>query len=257
MRFLTRVSVSCNSCEESVFFYKHILVRIYKRMKTILYFNDCICSSLEQLRKIVSKKLIPNTPIYEDLLTLQRDGELAQWLAEGNTEDEISISTALTELSPELPNNELIQAIIGVLLDDMTGVSKPIYSLFFEINAIRCKTNDIPIDIEEEDHNNISWKINMSSCPISAVTNKHWAELTLDIELKIKKVDNELFIMKLSEENDSGYGIMIENDISLKDKYVGQIVTITMGPFIVGERNENMQLMIDNKVVRAITFLKY
>lgn len=228
-------------------------------MRTVLYLNDCICSSLEQLRSIISSNLIPDTPVYEDLLTLQRDGELVQWLAEGNTEEEAFLSTTLSGISPELPNNELIQAMIEALLGDKIDVSKPNYSMFFEINGITCKVNDIPIDIEKEDHNNISWKINMSYCPISAVTNKHWAELTLDIELKIKKVDNELFIMKLFDKDDSGCGLNleIENEISLKDKNIGEIVPITIGPFIVGERNDNMQLMIDNEVVRVITFLKH
>ncbi len=144
-------------------------------------------------------------------------------------------------------------------MGDKMDVLKPNYSMFFEINGITCKVNDIQIDIEKEDHNNLFWKINMSSCPVSAVTNKHWAELTLNIELKIKKVDDELFIMKLFDKDDSGYGLgmEIENEISLKDKSIGEIVPITIGPFIVGEKNDNMQLMIDNEVVREITFLKH
>ena len=201
-------------------------------MRTLLYINDTICSSLKQLREIVSKNLIPNTPVYEDLLTLQRDGELAQWLAEGCSK-EIELSKKLNDLPVDIPNSELVNKIRQIFVDDAQEVRKPHFSTYIELQQIRCMANDEILNFEElSTHRFLGI--------ITGVPQNCEAKFLIDF--KVIKTDNESFDIKL----------LGDYKISLIDKNVGEIVTIETDPCNLTNRT-TYSLFVDNVNLAEIT----
>lgn len=212
-------------------------------MRTLLYINDTICSSLEQLRGIVSSNLIPNTPVYEDLLTLQRDGELAQWLAEGCSK-EIELSKKLNDLPVDISNSELVNRIRQIFVDDAQEVRKPHFSTYIELQQIRCKVNETFIDIEK--------------------LNPRWYEGVIDVfpelckvkilfDFKIIKTDNERFVLNL---------MGINYPITLNGECIGHILTIETNPFVISKatcctftidntKKTRIELRDNNKLIKA------
>ena len=225
-------------------------------MRTVLYLNDCICSSLEQLRSMISLNLIPDTPIYEDLLTLQRDGELAQWLFEGDSENERELAKKLDNLPKDnIPNGELMRRIWQIIMGSTQDLQKPSCSSYFELREIRCEANGIPIILENSLSMCFSGTVCMAFTPVSAVLDKHWAELMFTIVLKIKKVDNEFFVIRLVE-NDKDFGLVNSSYLWLKDKRAGELITVITAPYIVGEECNSLSLKANEETICEIKILK-
>jgi formylglycine-generating enzyme required for sulfatase activity len=194
-------------------------------MRTVLCINDCICSSLKQLCDIISEDLTPNTPIYEDLLTLQRDGELAQWLAEGSAE-EIELSKKLNDLPIHIPNSELVNRMRKIFVGTIQEVQKPHFSSFIELQQIRCVSNGEIVRLEELTQHRFQ-------CIISGMSQKCDAKFLIDF--KVTKIDNESFDINL----------LGNYKLSLINKNVGQIVTIETNSFPL-ENGATYSLLVDN-----------
>ena len=110
-------------------------------MRNLLYINDSYCLSLDQLRSFFSMELIPGTPLYEDLLRAQRDGELVRWLAEGSSDEENELSKMLNSLSHDIPNSELMEKIKHIFVGETLTIQKPHFSSYIEIQKVRCVVN--------------------------------------------------------------------------------------------------------------------
>lgn len=205
-------------------------------MRKILFINDDICCSLEQLRDIFSDALVPGSTLYEDLLTLQRDGELARWLSEGDSEDEIKISKMLNDLPVDISNSDLVNRLKKIFVGNAQKIQKPHFSNYIELQQIRCMVNDSVVELvyEPSKYNNLlknhphySKQYKKGETPkvyegyVRRQFDKEcWIKLFLDF--KITKTDDEEFEIYF-------HGTHI---LPLKGKSVGQIVTIESNPYM-------------------------
>lgn len=205
-------------------------------MRKILFINDDICCSLEQLRDIFSDALVPGTTLYEDLLTLQRDGELARWLSEGDSEDEIKISKMLNDLPIDISNSELVNRLKKIFVGNAQKIQKPHFSNYIKLQQIRCLANDSAVELvyEPSKYNNLlknhphyskQYKevetLKVYEGYIRRQSDKE-CRIKLFLDFKITKADNEEFEIYF-------HGTHI---LSLKGKSVGQIVTIESNPYM-------------------------
>lgn len=83
-------------------------------MSSILYIGNDYCYTLEQLQDYFRHISSDQDVLYNELLTLQRDGLIAQWLEEG-TETEKALAKRIKGLSKNLTNKELIENLAEIL----------------------------------------------------------------------------------------------------------------------------------------------
>ncbi len=210
-------------------------------MRTLLYINDTICSSIEQLRNLFSKELSPDTPIYEDLLTLQRDGELAQWLAEGNTEEEKALANKVNQLSKSTPNSELIKQLTKIFVEE-GKIIKPSFSTYIDILKVSLINSKRKLEIKDSD-----------SRDEILVEKEELSASVVSLELKIKKVDNELLPFKLIENKSGHYE---EKQLSLEGLKHGTVISVSLPfPSIDYDFHEMEIISISERICRFNLFV--
>lgn len=83
-------------------------------MSSILYIGNDYCYTLEQLQDYFRHISSDQDVLYNELLTLQRDGLIAQWLEEG-TEQEKSLAKRIKSLPTSLTNKEVMAKLAEIL----------------------------------------------------------------------------------------------------------------------------------------------
>lgn len=83
-------------------------------MSSILYIGKDYCHTLEQLQDYFRHISSDQDVLYNELLTLQRDGLIAQWLEEG-TEQEKSLAKRIKSLPTSLTNKEVMAKLAEIL----------------------------------------------------------------------------------------------------------------------------------------------
>lgn len=96
-------------------------------MSSILYIGKDYCRTLEQLQGYFRQISSDQDSLYNELLTLQRDGLIAQWLEEGS-EAEKSLAKRIRDLSMELTNKELMEKLAEILTKQNTSYNVNICS---------------------------------------------------------------------------------------------------------------------------------
>lgn len=206
-------------------------------MGTVLYINNSFCLSLDQLRSYFSVELVPETPLYEDLLIAQRDGELVKWLAEGGSEDEMKVLKDLENLPTDISNSELVNRLKKIFVGNAQKIQKPHFSNYIELQQVRCLVNDSIVNLKETVPCHFQGYFQKAKIDV-AQQNK----MKFLIDFKIIKVDNELFEINLS-------GTYL---LSLKGKSIGQIVTIeTNYSNLIA--NRTFSLIVDGESTGQIT----
>ncbi len=89
-------------------------------MSSILYIGKDYCRSLEQLQQYFRKVTTAEDPLYQELLTLQRDGLIAQWLEEGD-EKEKTLAKKIRGLLPSLTNRDLMEKLGELMTNQNAG----------------------------------------------------------------------------------------------------------------------------------------
>lgn len=89
-------------------------------MNSILYIGNDYCHTLEQLQDCFRHISSDQDSLYNELLTLQRDGLIAQWLEEG-TEKEKTLAKQINHLPTELTNKELMEKMAEILTNRNTS----------------------------------------------------------------------------------------------------------------------------------------
>lgn len=89
-------------------------------MSSILYIGNDYCHTLEQLQDCFRHISSDQDSLYNELLTLQRDGLIAQWLEEG-TEKERTLAKQIKNLPAELTNKELMEKMAEILTNRNTS----------------------------------------------------------------------------------------------------------------------------------------
>lgn len=195
-------------------------------MRTVLYIDDSICSDIEQLKKHFVSSLSPNSPIYEELLTLFRDGVLTEWLSEGETEDEKQLTEILCSIPNSLSNSDLMEQLVSTFSNSNIHLEKPFLSDYVEFEHLSIK-----VDGSRSGIGNETIKIEKGQITESAII----------IDAKVIKVDNENFILKVFD-NDTK--LFSETEIKLDNCCVGEKVTIQM-PLPVMEKGLHHLLIMN------------
>lgn len=194
-------------------------------MRTVLYIEDSICSDIEQLKKHFVSSLSPNSPMYEELLTLFRDGVLTEWLSEGETEDEKQLTEILCSIPNDLSNSDLMEQLISVFTNCNIHLEKPSLSDYVDFEHYSIKVDGSISEIGND-------TIKIEKCQIS--------ESVIIIEEKVNKVDNENFIIKVFD-NDTK--LFSETEIQLDNCCVGEKVTIQMPLPVMGKGLHHLLIM--------------
>jgi hypothetical protein len=83
-------------------------------MSSILYIGNDYCYTLEQLQDYFRHISSDQDVLYNELLTLQRDGLIVQWLEEG-TETETALAKRIKGLTKNLTNKEVMENLAEIL----------------------------------------------------------------------------------------------------------------------------------------------
>lgn len=182
-------------------------------MRTILHINNSICSSLEQLRDFFSMELVPETPLYEDLLTLQRDGELSRWLADGNTEEEKILARKINDLSLSTPNSELMEQLVKIFIKEDKLIKFSLYDYVDIVNVSLINNERTVVTIDSQNREEI------------LIEKKQLSTTLVSIEMKVKKVDNELLDFRVINKKNGYYE---EEQLSLEGLKHGAVINVRL-----------------------------
>lgn len=195
-------------------------------MRTVLFIENSVCSDLEQLKEYFENSLSPSSPIYEELLTLYRDGVLTDWLSEGKTEDEKRLTAILRSIPDNLSNSNLMEQLVYAFTNSNVHLEKPSFSSFVDFEHLSMK-----VDGSRSEIGNETIKIEKGQIAESAII----------IEAKVIKVDNEIFIVKVL---DTDTELFSNTEIQLDNCFVGEKVTIQM-PLPVMEKGLHHLLIMN------------
>lgn len=185
-------------------------------MRTVLFIDNSICSDLEQLKQYFVDSLSPNSPIYEELLTLYRDGILTEWLSEGTTKEEMTLLKKLDKIPKDLPNGILMETVTSIFAERSISIEKPTLLSYVDIESIEIQTG--------ETVNNT-----IHLCPDKEVLleKKELTSLIVCLNGKLKKADNENFKLGFVT---SDRHIGCEKEILINKLHVGEKMCVKM-PF--------------------------
>lgn len=194
-------------------------------MRTVLYVGNSVCSNIEQLKEYFENSLSPSSPIYEELLTLYRDGILIDWLSEGTTDDERHFTKILRSVPDNLSNSDLMEKLVSVFTNSNIHLEKPSLSDYVDFELLSIKGDGISSKISNE-----TIKIEKAQIEDSSII----------MEVKVNKVDNENFIVKVFD-NDTK--LFSKAEIQLDNCCVGEKVTIQMPLPVMGKGLHHLLIM--------------
>ena len=85
-------------------------------MSSILYIGNDYCRTLEQLQEYFHRISSDEDSLYNELLTLQRDGLIVQWLQEGS-ETEKMLAKRIKKLPTNLTNKDEMEKLAEILIN--------------------------------------------------------------------------------------------------------------------------------------------
>lgn len=194
-------------------------------MRTVLFIDNSVCSNLEQLKKYFDASLSSNSPIYEELLTLHRDGVLTDWLSEGETEDEKRLADILNNIPENLSNSDLMEQLVSAFTNSNVQLEKPLLSDYVDFEHFAIKVDGSSSEIGCETVNIEEAQIGKSS---------------IIVEMKVKKIDNENFTIKVFDDDTK---MLDETKIRLNDYTVGEMVSLELPLPIVKEGIHHLLIM--------------
>lgn len=178
-------------------------------MKTLLFINGSSCTSLEQLRDYFCTDLQSDKQLYEELLTLQRDGVLSSWLEEGSKEEKM-LSNELDNIPNTISNSELMQKLICIFSNNKNK--------YLLSSSIETYTDIISYYIYSKN----SDKYFGTNGNIT-ILNKELEQSFFVLKLKVKKVDNEIFTIKAISKKEQ-----CETNIHIQSYKIGEIISISL-----------------------------
>ena len=183
-----------------------------------LYINGEYCLTLEQLKGYFkSDDLKPGSHLCEELLTLQCDGMLQQWLEQGTTDNEQQLARQLNAMRSGLTNSELMGELVRLFTGHGGTIDKPQASTFLDLQTVDCRANGRQVSLTSSGKHQYAGSIDLleMSTPLPKVQ--------VSLAFKIKKKDNEQFKVRLM----TSEGKMLNSvTLSLRDHRVGATVNL-------------------------------
>lgn len=182
-------------------------------MSSILYIGKDYCCTLEQLQGCFRQISSDQDSLYDELLTLQRDGLLAQWLEEG-TETERVLAERIRELPLGLTNKELMEQLAEILTNQSTFYNVNILS-YLELKEVRYALVESS-SVELEYH---------KMCKEDMLTIKDeylYKPMRLRIVFKVVKSAKENFHLKATLSSSGVVPVDTDADLYLDNEFVGK-----------------------------------
>ena len=214
--------------------------------KTILFIDNNFCLSLTQLKEVVSRRLEPDTPLYEELLVAYSDGVLEKWLSEGNTDEENLIKQQLNDLSGQNISdeiylmNKLKEIIIG---NNHNNVD---VSSLLELESIKCWAKNEEIILTSYNSDEYNGEIDFGLLNINH--DFFQRQVSFDITFKTKKKVNHTFEILLESDN----GIVLFHDKMDISKSKGMTSVISIKNIEIGKQGLNCNLSIEGKIWKRV-----
>lgn len=224
-------------------------------MRTLLFIQDTICTSLSQLKEYFTECAILKSDLCDELLRLQRDGEIYSWLSEGNTEEEIYLAKEIDAIPENLSNDELLSYLLSIFGVNQLELPKANYKSFCQINNIRCQSDQEALDPVWFDSKECFFKIEPRK---KTITNTLITSIQLSIDFQIKKVDNLSFNVSLIEKTNSKENnkVLSQKLLEINNKHVGDIVSISFDSVFVGINTDIFCLQINEEIIYTINLTK-
>ena len=204
-------------------------------MRTILFIDNSVCSNLDQLKKYFDASLSPNSSIYEELLTLHRDGVLTDWLSEGKTEDEKRLADILNNIPENLSNSDLMEQLVSVFTNRNVQLEKPLLSDYVDFEHFAIKVDGSSSEI---------------GCETIKIEEAQIGKSSIIVEMKVKKIDNENFTIKVFD-NDTK--IFSKTELRLDYYKIGEIATIEIPLPIMGKDMHHLLIMNEISVLCSLS----
>ena len=219
-------------------------------MSSILYIGKDYCHSLEQLQQFFRNVTSAEDSLYQELLTLQRDGLIAQWLEEGD-ENEKALAKQIRGLSPSLTNRDIMEKL-GELMTNRNAA--------YVVNLLSyVELKNVSYALREASSVEVKYK-KIAIGDIIAVDEKYLqALLRLKLTFKVVKPEKEIFHLKAIISWHDKKIADTTTELRLNNEPIGKEVVITIdipmsqirkdaeAPYMLEIRDES-QLLFSAKV---------
>lgn len=209
-----------------------------------LYINNEYCLTLEQLKGYFKRDdLKPGSRLYDELLTLQCDGMLQQWLEQGATDDEQQLARQLNAMHSGLTNSELMGELVRLFTGHGGTIDKPQASTFLDLLAVECRANGRQVSLTSSGKHQYAGSIDLLEM------NTPLPKVQVSLAFKIKKKDNEQFNVRLM----ASEGKMLNSvTLSLRDHRVGATVNLDFVPVQLGMGATALTVTVDGEPWAAL-----
>ncbi len=110
-------------------------------MNSILFLNHKYCTSLNDIKDVLSKIDNLESPLFHELRRAFQDGTLTAWLAEGS-DTEKELAAKLGEMQPSVTNEIMLRQFNLLFADKDVVIHKPLYEEYFKLSSSRYRIND-------------------------------------------------------------------------------------------------------------------
>lgn len=218
--------------------------------KTLLYINNEYCTSLEQLKGYFARPLVPGSSLYNELLTLQSDRLLADWLFEGTSEGEKLLARELDKIPDGLSDSALMARLKQVLIGSKAGVIKPNPLKFLKLEAVECKTVDYKdVALSRYGQHDYQGNINLISKGNYDIVA---AEVSFKFTFRVLKKVNEQYRVILRDGDETDYPM---DNLSLNDHRIDTNVSVSSSWISVPKPGKTFELRVDDKKWMTVKLL--
>lgn len=209
--------------------------------KTILYINDEYCLTLEQLKGYFARELKPDTRLYDELLTLQRDGMLADWLQQGSDEEQ-TLAAKVAELSPALTNSQLMDELIRTFTGHKGCIDKPHPSTYLELKGVKCMAKDgQAVELKMK----VEGSVRLLTGDVELLKETDTVR-TVDLALsfKVKRKDNERFTLRMMSSDER---MLRSYTLSPQGHRVGSMIVVEFNDLAISKPGADYLFTVDGE----------
>lgn len=110
-------------------------------MNSILFLNHKYCTSLNDIKDVLSKIDNLESPLFHELRRAFQDGTLTAWLSEGS-DTEKELAAKLGEMQPSVTNEIMLRQFNLLFADKDVVIHKPSYKEYFKLASSKCRIDD-------------------------------------------------------------------------------------------------------------------
>ena len=171
-------------------------------MNTILYLNDRYCTSIEDIKDVLSKVKSLDSPIVSELRCAIFDGTLSNWLSEG-TDHEKALVSKLSELDTGAKDDQMLNFLSSLFAQKETVAKKPKYTEYFVFHSAKYifdgAQDDVCCDLRSDNSPYIYIKRNTKKCKFKLsfeILKSANLDYTITIKLKKEKEEKKAAVIK-------------------------------------------------------------